>query len=230
MKICIPIMAGSSDEALAKMEAAFAVADMVELRVDRIRNADLGRLLTGRAKDIIVTNRRIEEGGGFAGKEDERVMPLREAVSLGAGFVDIEAATAPFLIRDLAGRIEKCGGRTRLMISHHGMAGTPGEKSLRKKVMECSALGADIIKIATAAGTMEDNLKVLSLIPYARKKGFEIIAFCMGKAGRMSRVMAPLLGSFLTFASLTAGEESAPGQFTAEEMKKILKQFPVSGY
>jgi 3-dehydroquinate dehydratase len=31
------------------------------------------------------------------------------------------------------------------------------------------------------------------------------------------------MGAFLTFASLTEGEASAPGQFTAENMKKIIE-------
>jgi 3-dehydroquinate dehydratase type I len=53
--------------------------------------------------------------------------------------------------------------------------------------------------------------------------GREIIAFCMGEKGGLSRIAAPLLGSYLSYASLEKGAESAPGQFTAAEMKRILK-------
>ena len=35
--------------------------------------------------------------------------------------------------------------------------------------------------------------------------------------------MAPLLGSYLSYASLEKGAESAPGQLTIEEMKQIQK-------
>ncbi|HRR42710.1 MAG TPA: type I 3-dehydroquinate dehydratase, partial [Syntrophales bacterium] len=122
MRICVSIMAGSSDEALAKMETALTRADLVELRVDRIKNPDLGRLLAGRNKKVVVTNRRREEGGSFQGTENERMELLREAVCLGAGYVDVEAATGPLHIRELA---EMIGDRgvTKLIISHHNQTG-----------------------------------------------------------------------------------------------------------
>jgi 3-dehydroquinate dehydratase type I len=62
---------------------------------------------------------------------------------------------------------------------------------------------------------------VLGLSPYARKKGKGIIAFCMGEQGRISRVMALLLGSYLSFAALDKGAESAPGQLTIGEMRQL---------
>ncbi|HRT26850.1 MAG TPA: type I 3-dehydroquinate dehydratase [Syntrophales bacterium] len=221
MRICVSIMAGSSDEALAKMETALTRADLVELRVDRIKNPDLGRLLAGRNKKVVVTNRRREEGGSFQGTENERMELLREAVCLGAGYVDVEAATGPLHIRELA---EMIGDRgvTKLIISHHNQTGTPGEGVLQKTIGVCRSLGADIVKVVTTARTPEDNLKVLRLIPYARRKGLEIIAFCMGDKGRISRVASPILGSFLSFASLERGEESAPGQMTVDEMRLVL--------
>ncbi len=229
MKICIPIMAENVESALRKMKRAFPVADILELRIDRIGDVNLKRLLERKKENILVTNRRKEEGGGFAGKEMERVALLREAASLGTGYVDIEAGTDVALIHELKEAIRKSGQGTRLIVSHHDLRRTPGTRSLRKKLDECAAAGADIVKIVTSARAMEDNLRVLSLISAGRKKGVVVIAFCMGEMGRVSRVMAPLFGSFLTFASLDKGEESAPGQFTAEEMRKILKGFKGAG-
>ena len=222
MRICIPIMAGSSNEALAKMETALTLADLVELRVDMIETPDLGRLLAGRNKKIIVTNRRREEGGSFRGTENERIELLKKAVRLGAGYVDVEAATGPFYIKELAEMIED-RGVTKLIVSSHNQTGTPGERALQKMLGACRSLGADIVKVVTTARAPEDNLKVLRLIPYARRKGLEIIAFCMGDKGRVSRVAAPFFGSFLSFASLDRGEESAPGQITVEEMRLVLR-------
>jgi len=229
VKICIPIMAENVESALRKMKRAFPVADILELRIDRIGDVNLKRLLERKKENILVTNRRKEEGGGFAGKEMERVALLREAASLGTGYVDIEAGTDVALIHELKEAIRKSGQGTRLIVSHHDLRRTPGTRSLRKKLDECAAAGADIVKIVTSARAMEDNLRVLSLISAGRKKGVVVIAFCMGEMGRVSRVMAPLFGSFLTFASLDKGEESAPGQFTAEEMRKILKGFKGAG-
>ena len=44
----------------------------------------------------------------------------------------------------------------------------------------------------------------------------------MGEEGRESRIMAPLIGSHLSFASLKEGLASAPGQLTVEEMEDVL--------
>ena len=52
-------------------------------------------------------------------------------------------------------------------------------------------------------------------------RGREIIAFGMGPAGKWSRVVAPLMGSFLTFAPFTKKGASAPGQLTVNEVKRL---------
>jgi 3-dehydroquinate dehydratase type I len=83
--------------------------------------------------------------------------------------------------------------------------------------------GAEVVKMVTLAKTPLDNLQTLALIPEARKLGVELITFCMGSLGRLSRVASILLGGYLTFASLEPGETSAAGQIPIKEMKKILK-------
>ena len=148
---------------------------------------------------------------------------LKEAVELGADYVDIEVRTEEALIEELSTKIGNHHGRTKWIISHHDFSGTPSERALRRKLDECNGTGADIVKIVTYANTVEDNLRVLGLIPHALRKGGEIIAFCMGELGRISRIMAPLLGSSFSYASLERGAESAPGQLTIEEIKGVFK-------
>ncbi len=229
MKICIPITAPSVESALARMEVARPLADLIEIRIDRIPGVNLARLLAAGKEKILVTNRRREEGGGFGGTEKERIALLQEAVELGAGYVDVEASTGESGIRSLKRKIAAAGGATKLIVSHHNLDGTPGVQALRRVFGGCASPGADIVKIVTLARKAEDNLRVLGLIPYARRRGVQIAAFCMGEQGRISRVAAPLLGSCLTYASLEQGGESAPGQMTVGEMKRILKslEFPV---
>jgi 3-dehydroquinate dehydratase type I len=148
---------------------------------------------------------------------------LTKAVALGSGYVDLEIRTGENLINNLKKTIETYQGRTQLILSYHNLARTPSLTDLRKKVEEGHRAGADIIKIVPYAEKMEDNLKALALIPYARKRGLEIITFCMGASGKISRIMAPFLGSYLSYASLSRGEESAPGQMTVGEMKHIFR-------
>lgn len=222
MKICIPVPAASNAAALKIMEEIYSRADILELRIDRIPDADVPGLLAARKKPVIVTNRRAAEGGGFQGSEEERVGILIRAVRFGAEYVDIEIRTDTKLKSGLLAEIRKQGRFTRPVFSWHDFSGTPDQNELKNILRKC-APDEGIIKIATMANELEDNLKVLGLIPEAKKMGREIIAFCMGEKGRLSRIAAPVLGSYLSYASLEKGAESAPGQLTAAEMKRILK-------
>ncbi len=222
-RICVSVTAKITREAIDKMEEGFTRADMVELRIDGIRKINLKKMLALNGVEILVTNRSKEEGGAFPGSERERVSLLMEAAALGAGYVDLELRTDPGLLADLMAEIKAHDGETKLILSYHNHKETPSREALKKILEKGITAGADIVKIVSYAQKMEDNLKVLEIIPYARRLGKEIIAFCMGEKGRASRVMAPLLGSFLTFASLSRGEESAPGQMTVEELKQIFR-------
>lgn len=221
--ICIPIVATTNEGALERMAAALPQADLVELRLDFIEEIDLEMLLSGKEGRILVTARRKEEGGNFRGSETERIALLRHAVRMGADLVDVELGTDEALTAMLVEEIHREGNHTKLIVSSHDFKGTPPYRTLQDLCNRCAARGADIVKIVTCADSMEDNLTILQLIAWAREKSQEIIALCMGERGTISRVMAPLLGSYLTFASLGEGEESAPGQLTAHEMQEIFR-------
>ena len=243
--ICIPIVAGTQAEALQEIEKSTSLADVLELRMDLINGGNLGELISRarsgpRPVKIIVTNRRKDEGedrlspysgtdtGGpieklNAGEERRRITVLREAVTLEADYVDVELDTGEDLKRELLLIIGDYGNRTQFIVSHHDFCKTPSMKRLKEIFHASVDASAGIVKIVTLARSPGDNLRVLRLIPYARRKKREIIAFCMGDEGRMSRIMAPLLGSLLTFASLREGSESAAGQLTVGEMREIWK-------
>lgn len=222
MKICIPVPATSNSAALKMMEEIYPKADIMELRIDRIRNPDVPQLVAARKKEIIVTNRRGDEGGSFRGTEVERVGLLKQAVRFGAEYVDIEMRTDRSLITELLSEIRKQGRFTEAIISYHDFSGTPDPAGLDWILRKCAVYNG-IIKIATMANEPEDNLRILALIAAAKKTNKRIIAFCMGEKGRLSRIAAPLLGSYLSYASLKKGAESAPGQLTVDEMRGIMK-------
>lgn len=221
--ICIPVVATTNEEALERMAAAFRLADLVELRIDAIGGVDLERLLSAKEGPVIVTARRREEGGGFEGSETERIALLCEAVRLEADLVDLELSTHAIIAGTLLEEIRRGGARTRLIVSHHDFERTPPYRTLQGICGRCVGRGADIVKIATFARSMGDNARILRLVGWAQRKGHPIITHCMGEMGKVSRVMAPLFGSYLAFASLDEGQETAPGQLTAPEMQEILR-------
>jgi shikimate dehydrogenase/3-dehydroquinate dehydratase type I len=174
---------------------------------------------------ILVTNREGTDRSPDRTIEVERqrVTVLKEAVILGADFVDVELDVTDALLMEIRTAIRDHGNRTSLIISHHDFVKTPSVKALREIFHASVQAGADIVKIVTTACSPEDNLKILGLIPYARKHHQAIIAFCMGKMGRMSRIMAPFLGSILSFTPLNQDAASAPGQLTLGQMRRVME-------
>jgi 3-dehydroquinate dehydratase type I len=196
---------------------------ILELRIDSIRRVNLKKLIARRKGPILITNRSQDEGGYFAGTEEERVAFLLEAVSLGADYVDLEMKTAAVFIERLANKINSPQTGTQLILSYHNRHKTPRLRELKQILEEGRRKGAQIVKIVPMAKEADDNLEVLRLIPYAKKKGVKVIAFCMGEIGKISRIMAPFLGSYLTYAAWSKGQEAAPGQMTVNELKDIFK-------
>jgi shikimate dehydrogenase/3-dehydroquinate dehydratase type I len=238
--ICVPITAGTKKEALHAIERSCQIADFIELRMDLIGGGSLTELIsTARNSSglikIIVTYRKKEEatpargsaGIKGAGKKtiDRKIALLKEAIGLGADFVDIELAEGRAAIKELQTFCAKHGGKTKIIVSYHNLKKTPTLTKLKEIFYQCAKAKPAVVKIVTFANTAEDNLVTLSLIPYARKHSLEIISLCMGDKGRVSRAIAPLLGNYLSFATMEPEGKSAPGQFTVYEMKQFQEWF-----
>jgi len=217
--ICIPIMARNTSDALRKMAPTSAFGDLMEVRLDVMDSFDLSEIIGAASKPVIITYRSEEEGGHGCAPYGARVDYLKEAVRLGADFVDVEYAIPPEHRRLLF----ENRGAAKLILSKHFRNGTPSKEKLEDLFKKMAATGADMVKIVTHAETLTDNLTVLGLIPLAEKMGTGIIAFCMGPLGRISRIACPVLGGAVTFASIEKGQESASGQVPVKEMKMILE-------
>lgn len=213
--LCVSIFV--SDPAQARREAARAAeagADLVELRIDRLRDAqpiqDIG--IANLPVPAIVTCRPPWEGGEFAGTEQERLGLLRTASEAGAKFVDLELEV--FKKSEMA----DAGIGRQLIVSSHDFSGRP--ERLYNLVAEINAHHAAVGKIIWTARTVRDNLETFEILKTRQKP---TIAFCMGESGLISRVLAKKFGGFLSFASLANGGETAPGQITIEQMKNLYR-------
>jgi 3-dehydroquinate dehydratase type I len=215
--IAVPVVEANTNRARSKYLRAARRGLWTELRLDYLEQPDLKRLFRTHPGPVIATNRPAAEGGQWRGSEAERRALLRMALALGADFLDLELAA------DAAWRREIWQGRgqAKIILSWHDFSGTPETTQLEGILQKMLAQDAEVIKMVTMARQPEDNLRLLSLIPRAKAAGREIIAFCMGPAGKWSRITAPLLGSFLTFAPFTKKGASAPGQLTVNEVKRL---------
>jgi 3-dehydroquinate dehydratase type I len=218
-KICIPIVEATVEKALIAIKKVNRWADLIELRIDYLKRMNLAPLLENRRKPLIVTLRRKEEGGKYKGEERKRLSVLQEAIDLGADYIDVELATERSFLQSLI----RNKGATQVILSFHDFQGTPSLKELQRLCGQMIRLDADVVKIVSFARSWEDNLIILSLIPYAKKRRQKIVAFCMGEKGKMSRIFSPFLGAAWTYASLNRSMASASGQLTVGEMREIWK-------
>jgi 3-dehydroquinate dehydratase type I len=214
-KICIPIVEKTAEKALRSIKQVNRWADIIELRVDYLRGVKLPLLLENRKKPFIVTNRRKGEGGQYKGQERKRLGVLQEALNLGADYIDVEFAVE----RSFLQRLLRDKRGAQIILSFHDFRGTPSIKELQKLFGQMIQLGADVIKIVPFARSWEDNLSVLSLIPFAKERRQKIVAFCMGEKGKISRIFSPFFGAAWTYASIDRTRVSAPGQMTVRELK-----------
>jgi len=198
---------------LEAIKATEPLVELFEVRIDLIGDGwqQIAQRLN---KPGIACNRRSAEGGQWAGGEAGRIERLLEATGLGANIIDIELETP-----NLAKFMPDIKKRAKCLLSFHELEKTPPIDKLRELVQRQLKAGADICKVATTAKKFGDNLTVLQLIadfPQAK-----VVSFAMGAPGFTSRILCPLAGGEFTYASIEEGRESAPGQMTVKQLRKI---------
>ena len=191
------------------------LVDLFEVRIDLIGDGwqELAKQLN---QPWIACNRRADEGGRWEESEERRIEELLKAVELGAEIIDIELGT-----RNLDKAVPKIKNRAKCLLSFHDLEGTPSLDKMREIVQKQLKAGADICKVITTAQSSEDNLAVLQLI--ADFPETRVVSFAMGPLGFASRVLCPLVGGDFTYASIEKGKESAPGQITVTDLRKLYE-------
>jgi len=210
-RICAVIV-NSDVEAVKNVES---LVDLFEVRIDLIGAGwrDVAAKLT---KPWIACNRRKEEGGGWRGGEVDRVKELLSALELKPVIVDLELATENLV--EIVPQVKK---QAKCLLSYHDFEGTPPLGELVGIVRRQMKAGADICKVATTATKFEDNLTALQLIADFRQA--RVVSFAMGPLGSVSRVLCPLVGGDFTYASIETGKESAAGQITVRDLRKLYE-------
>ncbi len=218
-KICVSL-AGTDAAAVAEQARQVGdAADVLEIRLDSMTVPEPEKCCSLLRKPLLFTNRPTWEGGQFAGSEEERIVPLLEAVRLRAAYVDLELRAALDSRHRLLDAMQD--SPTRLIISWHDFEGTSAAVELTDILHQMMASGAHIGKIVTMAHGPNDVLRVLNLQEQARSVGFCLSCFCMGEPGRISRLATLYLGGYMTYACLSDAQATAPGQIAARRLQEI---------
>jgi len=224
MAIVVSFLSGDFDQLARAALRQTALADLIELRLDRIGNPGEDRLrafIKECGKPVIVTVHGQEAFGGFNGSIDERCEILLAASRAGANFVDIDWRLSLEL-----GEVE---GKCHRIVSRHELEGTPDDLDQMDEDVRAVLYEGDVIKLVTHARTTEDGLRMMR---HLRRAPGGLVAFCSGPSGTFTRVLAPIFGSPFTYAAPAELPGSGPSVPTApgqERVNDLLGKLPPGG-
>src|SRR5688500_4276396 len=197
------------------MQALAGVADLFEVRADLVLDLDLLLILRARVNPRMLTCRAQSEGGRWADDDPRRRLALLEGVKRGYDYVDIEHRSGLLdVMNEKAGR--------GLVVSYHDHAGMPAD--LDTLYAEMAGRGADVVKIAVTPRSIADVGRVMAFAGRAAAGGGPpVVPIAMGPLGVATRILSGRHGAPFTFASTSAGAESAPGQVPASLMAGLFR-------
>ena len=215
-RICVSISPSDSAETVSGVQRAEQQgADFSEIRLEKLCSLDgLSDVVQAAKKPLIATNRA-------ASNKKSQVDPhtaVMTAVEAGFQYVDLDFET-----RDLQRIIDRIRSTSaKIILSHHDYLRTPPPHKLATKLEEFYTFKPDICKIVTTAHHVNDNLTILEFLR-SNHVNCSIVSFAMGTMGVWSRLLSPLYGAHFTYASLSRGQETAPGQTPISEMLQIYQ-------
>ena len=187
-------------------------ADMVEIRFDFQKNICPDDYIDVTIPKI-ATLRETSEGGLFTGTKEEKIMILSSAADSGFDYIDIE-------LNESTEIFAKCAKACKIICSHHDFVKTPSPEEIVSALKKAYEFG-DIAKAAYTTCGIRDLLSLKEASEMAYCEGIKFVLIGMNDLGAITRVRANMLRSEFTFAALTEETQSAPGQRTVQEMKRL---------
>ncbi|OPY81249.1 MAG: 3-dehydroquinate dehydratase [Syntrophorhabdus sp. PtaU1.Bin153] len=209
--ICVSIAERTTETCLKALEGL----DFAEIRMEGmdLTTEDIRTIFSQRLILMATCRPGVLEDGKRRGL-------LISAVEAGARYVDIEVGSDSRYRQPIvdAARAHGC----QVVMSFHDYKKTPPLKTLKQIIALCFAEGGDVAKIACKVHSERDNARLLSLFD-REKPGSDLVVVGMGEQGKITRIVAPFLGSPFTYASLAEGKETAAGQVSKNRLESIMR-------
>ncbi|WP_232687383.1 type I 3-dehydroquinate dehydratase [Halobacterium zhouii] len=204
---------------LADEREAREHADAVELRMD-LAVDPLAALESYEGElPVIATNRAASEGG--EADDAGRIDALSEAAGVDTvAAIDVELAA----LTDGDGAEALAAARasdTATIVSAHDFEGTPSLSEMASTLGEACSLG-DVGKLAVTATDRGEALDLLRVTHEYAAAGHTVATVSMGELGSHTRCVAPLYGSRIGYAPLDASDATAPGQYDATTLRRLV--------
>lgn len=207
--ICAAISGPSYLDASKQLSVAEQYSELAELRLDLFEEIDMNEIAALKNKSQIPLIFTFRSSANTE-SEEARLKTILQLASLHPAYIDLES-TVPheFIIH-----LQSLYSDVKLIISHHDFDETPIDFSEILTGMQKTK--ATFYKLAFYAKSALDALR---LLVFTKEHGAtNLITVSMGEEGTFSRILAPLFGSKISYASLT--QQTAPGQIPATMLVK----------
>ncbi|MGI8885205.1 MAG: shikimate dehydrogenase [Pyrinomonadaceae bacterium] len=220
-KICVSVCAETADELIEQIKRAEDLADVIEIRFDCLKKDELQKAFTNlpaTGKQYLATFRPREQGGKCDLTVGERLKFWESLLWNNQDkkfLIDHEFDLKfPFDLK-----------KTPTIISFHDFSGVPENLSETYDLYDqlFSHLRNKVIKIAVQTDDITDTIPIWKLLEQAKSENKQIIPIAMGEAGKWTRILGLAHGAFMTYASLDAGQETAPGQVSARDLIEVYR-------
>ena len=239
-KVCVAVTGRSADELCERAAAVLRESSFLEFRLDYLSDPSSALpafrefLQQNNAATVVATCRPRQYGGRFQGSPAQAVEVLVKAGENSFHLVDLDLSAAETLGPATVERLRATGAG--IILSNHDFKHLGDLNAIYARM---EPFAPDFAKIAGTANSLLDNLTMLRYLQETEDRaGSSLVGICMGEKGMLSRVLGLRAGAAFTFASATAGEETAPGQIAAralletyriDQLDKATKIFGVAG-
>lgn len=218
MKLVVPVMPRSLEEAKHLDVTHYEQADMIEWRADYLPKEAILTVApaifeTFQGMEVIFTLRTVKEGGHISLTDEEYINLIRDVNQLyQPDYIDFEYFSYPSAFDQLL-------DFSNLVLSYHNFEKTP--ENLMAIFSELTALTPRVVKIAVMP---HNEQEVLDLMNYTR--GFKTlnpdqtyVTMSLGTLGKVSRLAGDITGSSWSF--VTVDGASAPGQMPLSQVQQV---------
>ncbi|MDR2078518.1 MAG: type I 3-dehydroquinate dehydratase, partial [Treponema sp.] len=226
-KICLCLTGKTIARNLEVLEKYRKYLDMAELRVDYLDPDEkflIRRFPEMAGLPVILTIRRLMDGGNFLGGEGSRISLLSKGLAFAEAdrrhnfaYVDLEDDLNVPSLEEAARTFG-----TRIIRSYHNMQGIGDD--IERRLRSMFHVGDEIAKVAVMPQTFDDVRRVYQA---ARETaGMEKILLCMGHLGTNTSILAEYLGSYLSYTAAIEEEDfpaGTAGQLSPRDLVELYR-------
>jgi len=194
-KLCLVLTGKTLKTNLNIIQKQRTNIDLVELRADFLNPAEysfIPRFAQDLDLPVILTLRRKEDGGKFAGTEAERRTLLKKSITEKYSFIDLER---DFVDKHFEDKLQNIG--VKIIRSIHNFHGVPW--GLSRSIRAMAKKRNEIPKAAVMCQNTKELYRLLCC--FKKLEDVEKILIGMGEYGVPTRILSSYLGSYLCFCS-----------------------------